>query len=449
MSAPPAGWVEANIDDLRASVPNAITDGPYGSNLKTSDYRSDGPRVVRLGNIGYRAFLDSDIACISKKHFQGLARHHIESGDVLVAALGDPIGRACLAPPNLGPALVKADCFRVRVSSQVSAEFLMLWLNSDCARTAFSKSAHGMGRIRINLSDLRRTVMSVPPAAEQRRIVAKIHNLSSTSARSRDHVDHIPRLVEKYRQAVLAAEFKKYSGKKAPTTLGECSEFVTSGSRGWAKFYSAGGARFIRVGNVRRANVNLDWNDTQRVAPPPGSEGQRTSVRPNDLVVTITADLGRVGLIPADIGPAYVNQHVSLIRLKSPKNAAFLAWYLASDAGQEQLLAGNRGATRAGLGLDDIKAVRVPVPSQTDQMTTIKRIQTALAWIDRIALENTNARKLIDHLDQAILAKAFQGELLPQDPSDEPASVLLERIRTERAAEAATRSSKRTWSGKR
>lgn len=216
------------------------------------------------------------------------------------------------------------------------------------------------------------------------------------------------------------------------TSLGDCSEFITSGSRGWAKFYSESGARFIRVGNVQRANIALDWSDTQRVAPPKGTEGQRTSVRPNDLVVTITADLGRVGLIPADIGPAYVNQHVALIRLNSPENAPFIAWYLASDVGQEQLLAGNRGATRAGLGLDDIRTVRVPVPSQVTQAATVKRVETALAWIDRLAGKATSARKLIDHLDKAILAKAFQGELAPQDPNDEPASVLLERSRAER-----------------
>jgi type I restriction enzyme S subunit len=63
-----------------------------------------------------------------------------------------------------------------------------------------------------------------------------------------------------------------------------------------------------------------------------------------------------------------------------------------------------------------------------------ERVKTAFAWIDRLAAEATRARKLIDRLDQAILAKAFRGELVPQDPSDEPASVLLERIRAERGA---------------
>src|SRR5262249_17935887 len=158
--------------------PNSITDGPYGSSLKTSHYRSEGPRVIRLGNIGSREFLNNDVAYISPSHFEGLAKHHVVRGDIIVAALGDPVGRACMAPPDLGSALVKADCFRVRTSSEVCAAFLMLWLNSDCARATFSQSAHGMGRVRINLSDLRSTIVPVPPWPEQQRIVAKIDNLS-------------------------------------------------------------------------------------------------------------------------------------------------------------------------------------------------------------------------------------------------------------------------------
>jgi len=167
-------------------------------------------------------------------------------------------------------------------------------------------------------------------------------------------------------------------------------------------------------------------------------------VGPNDLVITITADLGRVGLIPSDLGPAYVNQHVALVRLKAPENAAFIAWYLASDIGQEQLVERNRGATRAGLGLDDIRAVRIPVASGVAQQATINRVETAFAWVDRIASETTSARKLINHLDQAILAKAFRGELVPQDPNDEPASVLLERIKADREDIRPARRARRT-----
>jgi type I restriction enzyme, S subunit len=82
----------------------------------------------------------------------------------------------------------------------------------------------------------------------------------------------------------------------------------------------------------------------------------------------------------------------------------------------------------------------IPLCAKLEQRAIVCLIENAFTWIDRLVSETTNARKLIDHLDQAILAKAFRGELVPQDPNDEPASVLLERIRAERQATPAPRS---------
>jgi type I restriction enzyme S subunit len=80
-----------------------------------------------------------------------------------------------------------------------------------------------------------------------------------------------------------------------------------------------------------------------------------------------------------------------------------------------------------------LNELAIPVPSIKEQREIVRRTKTAFAWIDRLGGEATSARKLIDRLDQTVLAKAFRGELVPQDPNDEPASVLLERVRAERA----------------
>ncbi len=275
--------------------------------------------------------------------------------------------------------------------------------------------------------------IALPPLPEQRRIVAKIDSLTGKSRRARDHLDHIPRLVAKYKQAVLAAAFRSVSSGGPRRKLGDLAEFITSGSRGWAKYYSDHGPLFIRVANVMRGDIGLSFSDTQHVSPPIGAEGQRTRVHAADIVITITADLGRVGLISSDLGDAYVSQHVALVRLHDRDFGRFIAWYLASKVGQQQMLEKNRGMTRAGLGLDDIRNVMLPLPSVADQRKTIELIEATHAWIDRLAAEATSARHLIDRLDQAVLAKAFQGELVPQDPADEPTSALLARIRAERA----------------
>jgi type I restriction enzyme, S subunit len=91
------------------------------------------------------------------------------------------------------------------------------------------------------------------------------------------------------------------------------------------------------------------------------------------------------------------------------------------------------------INLDTLSRIRLPMAPLDEQREIVDRIEKAFSWIDRLASEANSARKLTDHLDQAVLAKAFRGELVPQDPNDEPANMLLERIRTERQAASAPR----------
>jgi len=92
------------------------------------------------------------------------------------------------------------------------------------------------------------------------------------------------------------------------------------------------------------------------------------------------------------------------------------------------------GSAQPKLTQAALNRVGIPLPSIAEQQEILRRIEIAFAWIDRVASETSSARKLIDHLDQAILARAFRGELVPQDPTEEPASTLLDRIRARRLA---------------
>jgi type I restriction enzyme S subunit len=115
--------------------------------------------------------------------------------------------------------------------------------------------------------------------------------------------------------------------------------------------------------------------------------------------------------------------------------AALLPKYLmyALLAEGDDIRAFGQGSTHTTIYFPEIRALNICLAPLAEQNEIVRRVEGALAWIERLASEATNARKLIDRLDQAVLAKAFRGELMPQDPNDEPASVLLERIRAERA----------------
>jgi type I restriction enzyme, S subunit len=105
----------------------------------------------------------------------------------------------------------------------------------------------------------------------------------------------------------------------------------------------------------------------------------------------------------------------------------------------------NQQVGQANVNGTKLRQLGIPIMPSEEQVEIARHIESAFNWIDRLASEATSARKLIDHLDQAVLAKGFRGELVPQDPSDEPASVLLERISAERAtAPARAKGAKRT-----
>jgi type I restriction enzyme, S subunit len=164
----PKEWVSKPL----SSITKSLVDGPFGSNLKTEHYvLHPGIRVVRLQNISSGEYNDTDKAYITESHASHLSRNTVMPGDVLIAALGDdtnPVGRTCLYPDALPPAINKADCFRLRSQGSFALnEFVMLYMNSIRASTQVKKYQQGVTLQRINLSNLRAITMAVPPIREQ------------------------------------------------------------------------------------------------------------------------------------------------------------------------------------------------------------------------------------------------------------------------------------------
>lgn len=161
-------WPRKTIGELAD-----LSDGPFGSNLKTSHYVEQGPRVIRLQNIGDGVFRDEE-AHISEERFTLLKRHAVEAGDLVVASLGADAPRACLIPAGVGPAIVKADCVRVRPNTNVDSTYLMWVLNSPSTRKQAQLRIRGIGRPRLGLGGIRDLEVPVPPLECQRQLAAGI-----------------------------------------------------------------------------------------------------------------------------------------------------------------------------------------------------------------------------------------------------------------------------------
>lgn len=168
------------------------SDGPFGSKLKTEHYSDSGAIVVRLQNISPLRYDDSDKAYIPIDYFDELRRYSLHAGDILVAGLGDethPVGRACIVPESLGPAINKADCFCLRPRDEIIlSDYLCYFLNSNFARKEVMRVTQGTTRFRINVSNLKTINTVVPDIEEQRHFVERMRQIDICEKRLEDHL---------------------------------------------------------------------------------------------------------------------------------------------------------------------------------------------------------------------------------------------------------------------
>lgn len=202
----PRGWAWATVDQVAAPEPNSITDGPFGSNLKTEHYKETGPRVIRLQNIGDGVFVNEE-AHISEEHFARLQKHRIFAGDLVIAALGVDPPRSCLIPQSVGHAIVKADCIRFKPHKDVGAQYLNAVLNSQPTRQRAKSIVHGVGRPRLNLGEIKAIVVPVPPTVEQQVIVAEVERRLSVIEEIEAAVEANLIRADRLRQSILSKAF--------------------------------------------------------------------------------------------------------------------------------------------------------------------------------------------------------------------------------------------------
>jgi len=234
---------------------------------------------------------------------------------------------------------------------------------------------------------------------------------------------------------------------------------VTSGSRGWAKYYSNEGALFIRITNLNYNTLSLDLSEKSNkyVNLPEKAEGKRSRVAEGDFLFSVTGYLGMFA-IAESLKEAYVSQHVCIAKPFNIINPKYLGyWIIAQAGGLKYLNEKSKGAVKAGLRLDDIKNFPVPTCSSREQDQIVQEIDSRLSVCDNLAETIETSLKKAKALRQSILKKAFEGRLLTAAelaacramPDYEPAAVLLERIKKEKAErEALAKAEKKNKSKK-
>ena len=326
------------------------------------------------------------------------ARRRARAGDILVSTVRPYLrnfARVGEAPSNL---VASTGYAVVRPANGVDGRFLYQHVLSDAFVEFLKPRMRGSNYPAVKADDVKTYTLSLPPLPEQRKIAAILSSVDDAIEKTQTVINQVQVVKRGLMQELLTrglpgrhTRFKQTEIGEIPeewrtVSLAECGAGVTSGSRGWAKYYSDDGALFLRITNLARGSIRLQLGDTKHVTLPQRSaEAIRTRVQPRDLVISITADLGMVGVIPEDIGEAYVNQHVALVRFCSHEmRSEFAGYFLTTDVARNRFQRLNDSGAKAGLNLATIKNMTVPQPPCAEQDLIVKILST---MEDRLAGE--------------------------------------------------------------
>ena len=191
--------------------------------------------------------------------------------------------------------------------------------------------------------------------------------------------------------------------------LGDLEPYITSGSRGWAKYYSKHGDVFVRITNMSRESIYLDLKDICYVMiDAASSEGKRTSLEEGDVLVSITADIGICSYIDSSLDkPAFINQHIALIRFNHAKiNSKFIAYYLSSHQIQKLFKGSTDQGAKAGMNLAAVRMIKTALPTLQEQTAIARFLDYKLAKINRFIRKKKQLIKLLNEQRAAIINQA-------------------------------------------
>jgi type I restriction enzyme S subunit len=311
-----------------------------------------------------------------------------QAGDVLITTEA-PLGNVAQIPDGRRYILSQRTVLLRANQVDICNDYLSQYLTSEVFQNLMLRQSSGTTATGIQRAKLETLPVKYPVSKHEQ---SKIAEILSTVDRAIEQTEALiakqQRLKTGLMQDLLTRgidaegnlrteqthEFKDSPLGRIPVEWDVCSlennaDFVTSGSRGWARYYSSEGALFLRIGNLTREHINMRLDDLVHVNPPERSEGNRTSVMAGDLLVSITADLGIVAIIPENFELAYVNQHIALVRLnKLEVEPRFVGWFLGSRMGQTQFEKLNESGAKAGLNLTAIKNLLIPKAVLNEQI---------------------------------------------------------------------------------
>jgi type I restriction enzyme S subunit len=434
----PAHWTLMSL----ARVTEAKCDGPFGSGIKSEHYTDTGAVVIRLQNIRAEGFNAGDPAFIALDYFeQELRRHEVLAGDVLVAGLGDDnniVGRACVAPDNLGPALVKADCFRFRVQlTRVRPRFLAAQLTAGAPADA-GRLSSGSTRSRIPLGEMASRPVCLPPLSEQDAINRFLDRETAKIDALVEEQQRLIELLKEKRQAVISQAVTKGLDPNVPMknsgvewlgtipahwealALKRVSPVQTVGIVVNPSVYVASeGLPFLYGGDIQEGRIDL--TGCRRISPEDSDRNPKTRLEAGDLVTVRVGAPGVTAVVPPEAEGGNCAS-VMLIR-RGDFDSRWLCYTMNDRVVRFQVEVVQYGAAQEQFNISHAVEFIIPRPGREEQTLIADHLDKETVRFDALVFEAESAMRLLGERRSALISAAVTGKIDVRGGDDLPTAL--------------------------
>lgn len=475
MSELPSGWARGSLSDV-LRIRN-------GYAFKSAEFKLEGIPLVRQSNLDGDKVDLSKCVYLDEQYLIERAGFTLHKGDVLIGMSGS-VGKLCTYDQDFA-ALQNQRVGKIELHAPDQTEWRFIWHYLKTVTDALLDKAKGVAVANVSPDDIHSLPLNIPPLAEQTRIAQKLDELLAQVDTLKARIDAIPALLKRFRQSVLAAAVSgrlteewrtqnvgwvdegspttapshetEHRASEAQPNLPDNLTALVLASReqgeipcGWQWKMLVNLAK-LESGHTPRKSIpaywengDVPWLSLQDIRASDGKEIHQTKHMPTMLgienssarllpegTVCFCRDIS-VGYVTIMGKPMSTTQHFANWICKEELIPKYLMF--AFMASREHLTRSGQGSTVKTIYMPALKELRLSLPPLEEQTEIVRRVEQLFAFTDQLEAKIKSAQARVNQLTQSILAKAFRGELVPQDPNDEPASVLLERIKAQRAA---------------
>ncbi len=429
MSELPAGWAMAPLSEISTDAAQCV---PAVDQTFT---------YIDIGSIDREAKSISSPQVLSGKDAPSRARKKVLAGDTLVSMTRPNLNAVALVPPELDGQIASTGFDVLRPLNGIDPRWLGYLVRSEAFVNAMSDLVQGALYPAVRTKDVRSYVAPVPPSAEQTRIADQLDTLLARIKACNDHLDAIPGLLKRFRQAVIQVAA---TGQLTRTWRNSQDQAVPAwqvmrikdvgrvqlGRQRAPKFHSGAHMRpYLRVQNVFENRIDL--SDVMEMDFPP-EDYERYQLHPGDILLNEGQSpeyLGRPAIYRGELpGACFTN---TLIRFQCNPSVlpefALTVFQHHMHSGR-YVREGKITTNLAHLGAGRFANIEFPLPSLDEQREIVRLVDGFSKFAERIEARYCKIAGLAQRLAPQILGKTFRGELVEQNPNDEPASALLARL---------------------